>query len=509
MPYLQKQTIMSRTFKLSKSRLLSYRQCPKRLWLQTHSPELAEVSESTAAIMSAGTSAGEVFHSLYPEGILVDCEDLGEALRLTQRLLEEHPKAPIFEATFEAGDVLVRLDMLAPSEDGFRLVEVKSSTRVKDYHLDDAAIQTWVARQAGIPVSETCVAHINNQFVYPGDQNYQGLFVEQQVNAEVAERQEQIIHWVRDAQTMLANPEPCIAPGEQCTLPFACPFLCYCDPATEAPEYPVEMLPYGGKLIAELKEAGFNDLRDVPEERLSKEKHLRILRATKSGTPELAQEGRDIARHLPYPRFYLDFETIAFAVPQWANSRPYQQIPFQFSCHVEPAPGFSMPSAFLSTTNEDPRRPFAEALIAALKPKFLEEFELDSLPPGPVLVYNASFERTRVKELAAHFPDLAEDLLAINERMVDLLPIARNHYYHPEMKGSWSIKAVLPTIGSGLDYEGMAVANGGMAQEAFSEMISPETSPERKEELRQGLLDYCALDTYALLQLVGHFSKGQ
>jgi hypothetical protein len=498
---------MPRQFKLSKSKLLAYRQCPKRLWLQTHRPELAKVDDATTVIMASGTEVGEVFRSLFPNGVLIGDESLGDALASTRDALINAPNAPIFEATFEANDVLVRVDMLAPSQHGYELVEVKSSTSVKSYHLDDAAIQTWVTQNAGIPVTRTAIAHIDNNFIYPGEQDYRGLFAEETINEHVAERLPHIIHWVRDAQSMLAGDEPCIEAGNHCHDPFACPFLAHCVPDVDGPEYPVEILPRSNRLVAALKAEGYDDLRAVPGDRLERAIHQKVYRVTKSGQAELSDQGRQIARSLPYPRYYLDFETIGFAVPRWAGTWPYQQVPFQFSCHIELAPGIVAPTGFLSTDGQDPRRAFAEALINAVNAKLFADRGMEFNPMGPVLVYNAPFERSRIKELAEHLPDLAEQLLEINERMIDLLPITREHYYHPEMRGSWSLKAVLPTIGADLGYEGMAVANGSMAQEAYLEMIDPQTPFERHHQLRESLSDYCAMDTYALLQLVEFFSK--
>lgn len=498
---------MSHPFKLSKSKLLAYRQCPKRLWLQTHHPELAEVNEAISAVMASGTEVGEVFRTLYPGGVLIDCESLGDALEMTQDVMRSDSSKPIFEATFEANDVLVRVDVLAPTVGGYDLVEVKSSTHIKNYHLDDTAIQTWVVQQAGIPLIHSAIAHIDNRFVYSGDNRYTGMFVKKTIDVQVNERLPQIVHWVRDAQAMLAGNEPCIASGSQCHDPFSCPFLGYCSPEVDGAEFPVEILPRNYRLADALRAEGYADLREVPDVRLEKAIHQKVLRVTKSGIAELSEEGGTIARSLPYPRYYLDFETIAFAVPRWAGTRPYHQVPFQFSCHVELAPGIVAPTAFLSTDGEDPRQAFAERLVVAVNPTIFVNMGVDADKPGPVLVYNAPFERSRIKELAAHFPDLSAQLLAINERMVDLLPIAREHYYHPEMRGSWSLKAVLPTIGAGLNYEGMTVADGGMAQDAYLEMIHTDTSHDRREALRQGLLDYCALDTYALLELVSFFSE--
>jgi len=234
---------MSQPFKLSKSKLLSYRQCPKRLWLQTHRPDLAEVDDATVTVMAVGTQVGETFRTTYPAGRLVDSDDLTAALALTRELLATSPPAPIFEATLQARDVLVRIDLLEPVGSGYRLVEAKSSTRVKDYHLDDAAIQTWVARGAGIPIVETCIAHLDNRFVYPGDGQYAGLFVEESVDGAVAERQPLVGQWVQAAQAMLAGAEPSIAAGDQCHDPFTCPFLDYCRPAGAVEEFPVEILP--------------------------------------------------------------------------------------------------------------------------------------------------------------------------------------------------------------------------------------------------------------------------
>lgn len=499
-------------FKLSKSRLLAYRQCPRRLWLQTHRPELAMADTASAAWMASGTEAGEVFRSLHPEGILIDTDDLGEALRQTRTLLASQPRKALFEATLEAGDVLVRIDLLAPDEAGYRLVEAKSSTSVKDYHLDDAAIQTWVAQAAGLSVTGTAIAHINREFVYPGQQHYQGLFAETRIDQEVAARLPFISSWVKDAQATLAGKEPDIPPGEQCEQPFSCPFWMHCQPATSGTaDYPVTILPRSQRLVEELKREGYADLREVPEERLENERQRTVWRATQSGQAIVGEEIRYLARTLPYPRYYLDFETIAFAAPRWAGTRPYQQVPFQFSCHTEIASGIVLPAAYLDCDGNDPRRDFAETLIATVDPAKLAKMGLDapagaSPQPGPILVYNAAFERSRISELAAAFPDLAPALHAINTRLVDLLPPTRAHYYHPAMHGSWSLKAVLPTIEPGLAYEGMAVANGGDAQTAYLELISPETSAERRAALRQGLLDYCALDTYGLLRLVAFFA---
>jgi hypothetical protein len=196
-----------------------------------------------------------------------------------------------------------------------------------------------------------------------------------------------------------------------------------------------------------------------------------------------------------FPAYFLDFESIQFAVPIWKGTRPYQQICFQFSLHVLSENGSLKHSAFLDLSGQDPSESFATALVA------------NCGDHGPVFVYSAPFEKGRISELADRFPALASPLLAIHARIVDLLPIARNRYYHPSQQGSWSIKAVLPAAVPELSYDQLAgVQDGGMAMVAFVEAISPEITLERKAELEEQLLAYCQLDTLAMVRLWQLFS---
>ena len=220
-----------------------------------------------------------------------------------------------------------------------------------------------------------------------------------------------------------------------------------------------------------------------------------IQRASKTGKPRFDKRAaRQEMASLPYPRYYLDFETMSFAIPRWEGTRPYAtQVPFQWSCHIEYAPGKLRHDMFLDVSGDDPRRAFAEAMIGALGSE------------GPVLVYNAVFEKGRISELAERFADLSPALLKINERVVDLLPMARQHYYHPAMKGSWTLKAVLPAVAPDLAYDGLEVGNGGEAQLAYAEIVHPDTPDERKQQLTAGLREYCALDTLAMVRLAWFF----
>lgn len=478
---------------LSKSRILLHLQCPKRLWLQTFHPELAVVDAGTQARFSAGNEVGEIARTLHPGGLLIDPPDLSTALAQTREALAGPPR-PLFEATFQAAGILIRADLLLPADGGYRMVEVKSSTAVKDYHLADATIQAWVCRQAGVPLTGIAIGHIDTGFVYPGAGHYDGLLAYTDIAQQVAELEPVVPDWIAAACQTVAGPEPRVAPGDQCSRPFACSFATHCSPPADDAGYPLTLLPHGGKTVAQLQARGFGDLREITENDLDKPRHRRIWRATTQGSAELDPAAGEALAGLPYPRHYLDFETIQFAVPRWAGTRPYAQVPFQWSCHTESADGTLSHREFLADGNEDPRRPFTETLLAAIA---------DS---GPILVYNAGFETGRMKELALAFPDLATALTAAIGRVVDLLPIAREHYYHPAMRGSWSIKAVLPTIAPELAYEGLAVAHGGMAQEAFLELLAGDLPPARRQELRAALLAYCERDTFAMVRIAHHFA---
>ena len=486
---------MAKSFSLSKSKILLHRQCAKRLWLQAYRPELAEVDASAEARFRDGNKVGDVARQLYPGGDFIDTLNRKEALARTAADLEAGGK-PIFEAAFLHNDVLVRADLLVPEESGYRLVEVKSSTSVKDYHLEDIAVQAWVMKQAGLEPSCCRVAHINNEFVYPGSGNYHGLLKEEPVDAEIRELISEVPDWIGQAQaTLKRTEEPSIVPGDQCSTPFACDFFNYCSPPETDVEFPVEIMPYGKKMAEQLRAEGYRDLRDVPAEMLTNPKHIRVHRVSSTGVAELDVEATEAVRNLPYPRYYLDFETIAFAVPVWAGTSPYKQIPFQWSCHIEQADGTLTHQEFLDITGSDPRRGFAESLIKAVG------------TDGPVIVYNAPFEGSRMKELAEALPDLAPQLLAAVDRLFDLLPLARNHYYHPDMKGSWSIKAVLPTIAPELDYSNLTVSHGGMAQDAYLDLIGTELSDADKAELRKALLAYCEQDTLAMVKITNEWER--
>lgn len=490
---------------LSKSRIIAFRQCPKRLWLELHKPELSDDSASEV-VFKIGYQVGDIARTIYDSegtGVTIDIEALGhgEALARSAVLLAQG-HAPIFEAGLKIEGALAYADVMVPDlSDGtlrWRMIEVKSSTGVALYHQDDIAVQSYIAVTSGVCLSSVSLAHINNAFVYQGDGDYRGLLQEVDLTEEALSRGDEVKQWIADAQVVAAlAEEPEIATGAHCTKPFTCGFCGYCNQDKTHPDFPLKSLPNLHYRKREQFDAdSYVDLRDVPDDQLNPLQR-RVKQCSVTGEIFFDAEGAaDDLASFGYPAYFLDFETVSFAVPRWKGTRPYQQIPFQFSLHRLNETGTLVHDAFLDLTGEDPSENLAKSLII--------HCDYD----GPVFAYNASFESTRMRELAARFPEHAPALDSIIERVVDLLPIARNRYYHPIQQGSWSTKAVLPALCPELSYSQLAgVKSGDMAVEAFKEAINPLTTPERKQEIQRQLLEYCKLDTLAMVRMWNVFSR--
>jgi hypothetical protein len=446
--------------------------------------------------MDIGHKVGEMACKLLaPGGVYIGLEDgIAHALEATRMHIASG--LPNYEATFAFDQVLVRSDIVIPSGPGLKVIEVKSSTQVKEYHFWDCAIQFRVLQGTGYAVQEIQVAVIDSSFVYPGAGNYQGLLRTEDMTKAVLEMQPQVESWVRQCQNTLQGSMPSIEVGDHCSSPFDCPFLDFCMPA-DWPEYPLKCLPgISSQLRDTLKQEGFEDIRDIPQGRLPSPIHERVRRVTVSGKAELLTQAAKILDSLAYPRYFLDFETAQFAIPIWEGTRPYEQLPFQWSCHVQDAADQLRHLEFLDLSGQPPMRRFAESLLSACGES------------GPIIVYG-SFERTVISSLIQRYPDLATDLESLSERIVDLLPIMRQNYYHPKMCGSWSLKAVQPCLVPDLSYASLGeVQEGSLAQEAYAEAISPDTAKQRKEELRKGLLAYCEMDTLAMVRIVKAVGEG-
>lgn len=493
---------------LSKSKILSYVQCPKRLWLEIHRPEYQDTSPATEARLQVGHVIGEIARQIYdPKGkgtlIALQANQVDLAITQTSRLLNS--AYPIFEAGFSTQHARAFADVLLPvkrqGKRAWRMVEVKSSGSVKDYHCKDVAIQAYVAREAGLPIASVSLAHVDTSWTYPGGENYDGLLIEEDLSKVALGDTYPVHQWIADAQsTLIKRKEPRLKSGNHCFDPFECGFINYCHSQESdcQSEFPIQWLP--GIQSKALKTAIQNDpamdLRSVPDNLLN-DIQQRVKTHSLSGKTYFDALGasKDLAAH-KLPAYFLDFETVSFAVPIWKGTSPYQQIPFQFSLHRMARNGKLEQTAFLDISGKDPRKAFAESLIGACGER------------GPIFAYGAKFEKGVITKLAERFPSMSTSLLALNDRIVDLLPIAQQRFYHPSQQGSWSIKNVLPAIAPELNYEQLdGVQNGVMAMEAYKEAIHPQSTMNRKAEIQKQLLEYCCLDTLAMVKIWQFFSK--
>jgi len=480
----------NRIIQLSKSRFMAGIQCPKRLYLITHPPESNEEQDDGRNLQIInGYEVGDMACKLYPGEMVTYKQGLAAALDETKRLVADENVSRIHEATFSYENVLVRVDLLERSASGWVLTEVKAATSVKSYYITDAAIQAWVLQGYGLTLASVNLMHVNNEFVYQGNGDYHGLLHAEDISDSVLELLPAIGDKKSEFVRVLESELPDVEIGEQCDSPFTCEFVPICQKVIQ-PEFPVSLLPRcGAAKRKELLDAGYADVRDIPDGVLTNENHQRVWRATKADKEELNLSELSVVKDWSWPRYYLDFETINLAVPRWEGVRPYSQVPFQWSCHIHQADGKMSHVEFLDVTGGDPRRACAEGLVEHIGKE------------GVLVAYNAGFEKRVIRELAQMYPDLSDALLEMNERFVDLLPVARAGYYHPSQKGSWSIKAVLPALVPELNYSDLdGVQDGGDAQIAWYD--AADKNDEKRALIAKQLLEYCKLDTWAMVKIV-------
>ena len=487
---------------LSKSRISAFEQCPRRLWQQVHARERSQVDTSTQMSFAAGHAVGDLACAQIAYGIMVEAEpDLQAALARTAELVAaaDHP---IFEATFEHEGVLVRVDILVPERSAagiaWHIYEVKSSGSAKAYHIGDLATQYWVIANCGVAIASASIRHIDTSFVLETPGDYNGIFKDASLLSDISGIAATRDATIKEIRQMLAADEPVCATGTHCSTPFACEFSAHCSSFEPAgPEWPIGELPNTGARLAEKwAEDDIFEIAELPEDAGLNPLHTRIRDAVRTGEVYLDAEGvRKTTADWAFPRIWLDFETIAFAIPRWVGTSPYGQVPFQFSAHVVQEDGELEHIEALDLSGEDPREAIADALAG--------------LPgEGAVIAWNAGFERRCLRLLAEAVPCHRDALLSLAERTVDLLPVAKNNYYHRDQRGSFSIKAVLPTLLPELDYRDLQVADGGDAQLAYIEASDPDCPDERRAELAAGLVAYCERDTLAMVEIYRKLAGG-
>jgi hypothetical protein len=499
---------------LTKSHLLAAVQCQRKLWLEIRRPDLAPIESVDAERRKKdGNKVGELARKQMGSAVIWPRSQVSKdqtAERAKTELLS-NPTASFVEFPMYFDDVYARADALVPTGDGtYILRETKATTfplkkdKVTPDKPDfeqvlDLAIQAWLLENSGLTLARAELNLINNRWRYPGGGNYDGLFRIKDITDEVKALTVEVPGLICTSRATVLADMPVMTTGKQCSSPHSCGYLKFCEKLDpEKPEHPIELLPdaAGKKLARELKaDFGYVSLLEPAPSQLigsSSELYVRMQTAHRTGLAyHSAHSGQSLV-DLPYPRYYFDFEGIDLAIPVWEGVRPYEQIPFQWSCHVERSPGVFELGEFLDLSGGDPSVGCIEQMLKVI----------DLKDNGPIFVYFATYERSRLNELAIRHPQYASQLETYASRLVDLLPVVKSNYYHPLMMGSFSIKKVLPRIAPDLDYSALTeVSDGTAAQVAYIKAaLSKEQTAAEKAETEKHSRIYCRQDTWAMVE---------
>ena len=480
---------------LSKSKYCKGVQCPKILWLDEHRPELAEES-NIDSILENGTAVGELARKYFGDYSLVHFNyDKEVMVRETSSLMRDGSEC-IAEASFMYAGLFCSVDLLRRDGTGYNLIEVKSSTSISDIYLEDISYQYYVLINSGVPINHVYIMYINNQYVRQGNLDLQSLFAMEDCTEEALARQAFVVDKINEIQGyMLLVDEPDRDIDEYCESPYTCPYYRYC--RRHVPKqsiFDISGLRTDKKY--KMYHNGIISYEDVitHNPKMSPKQREQIDVAYYHKPDLIDQEGiKEFLDTLTYPIYHLDFETYQTAIPEYDGMKPYEQIPFQYSLHIETEDGSLEHREYLAEPGTNPRRKLAEQLV-------------NDIPDDVcVLAYNMGFEKRVIKALAESYDDLSAHLLKMRANIKDLMiPFQKHHYYTEAMKGSYSIKYVLPALfpdDPSLDYHNLdEIHHGGEASAAFVNMRN--MTPGEIQKTRENLLKYCGLDTFAMVKVL-------
>jgi len=489
--------------KISQSQYVRGEHCIKSLWLDKYRPqELSALHETAKNIFETGSDIGVLGRQLFPGGVLIEYANCSfdDKLSETRKLMVDGCET-IYEATFEFDNILVMVDILHKTANGWQICEVKSSTSVSPVYLNDVSIQFYVLSGCGINVSSINIAVLNSAYVLSDALDVTELFKIENVTKDVLNKQLEIPVKLKSIQSALEKPdvEPNIDIGLHCNKPYQCNAQAYCwRKQRDIPEYSVFNIFNNGPKPFNLYKNGIIKVDEIPENMLTTAKQRFIVDAYKSQKTTVDTKAIELfLKSLKYPIYHFDFETFQSAIPEFKGMKPFQQIPFQYSLHIQHSDGKLVHKEFLAESSDDPRLSLVKRLVKDI-PKDVT-----------VMVYNETFEKKRLEELACAYQEYSCHLLAIHDNIVDLAqPFQKKHYYHPELNGKYSIKVVLPHLVPELAtaYKDLElVQNGGDAMNVFPKL--KEMSESDRFRYRKALLNYCKLDTIAMVEILNRLKN--
>jgi hypothetical protein len=479
---------------LSKSTFLRGLQCPKSLYLYKNFIQKRDtVSAEQQAVFNRGNHVGVLAQKLFPGGTDATPAKRSnnlEAVANTKKLIESGVEV-IYEAAFQHNQVLAILDILVKKDNEWYAYEVKSSTKISPTYLLDASLQYWVITNSGIPLKDISLIIINNQYIRNGDVNLNGLFSIKSVLKNVLENQPLVEENINRSMAVATSAtEPDVKIGEQCFSPYNCDFMGNC--WKNVPINSIfEITGIKKADLFELYHKGYKTIEQIPEiNELDKNVNIHIQAIKRKEALIDKPAVAAFLQKVKYPVYFMDFETFMPAVPIYQQTKPYQHIPFQYSLHYKKEKDAPLEHVeFLADQHTDPRKAFVDALLK------------DTESAGTILVYDILMERNVLNGLKKDFPEYTTQIDERLSRIVDLAqPFQERAYYHPDMKNSFSIKNVLPALVPELSYSNLKIGSGSVAMIAF-ENLRKETDMFRILETREQLLEYCKLDTLAMVKI--------
>lgn len=468
---------------LTKTGLMKGFQCPKQLYLQLNHPELAQ-KDNNDKIKKEGTEIGIIAQQLFPSGFLISEKDPIKALSDTEIALKNNKV--IFEAAFKYEDLYFRADVFEQTNEGVILTEVKSSTDVKSYQVQDASIQALILTKLGYKIKNVIICHVNRE--YNLDLKLKNFFILKDVTKEVNSLIKETDERISEIKKQIEN-NPKIDIGPQCTKPFVCPFKDYCFSKNDVKKDSVIYFPHLSNKW-DLFNKGKRTITDLTESDLKTDGQKKLFAKIKSKSKIIIdlKEVRESFNQWKRPLYFLDFETIDTIFPKYPNTKPNTPITYQFSLAKLDSKGTGkLINSYIATDiSKDPRKELAENLIRSIGKR------------GSIVTYNMSFEKARINELIELIPEYKNELSSIKNRIVDLYQVVKDNVYHRDFNLSWSIKSVVPAIfGEEACYSNLAVKNGLESQEIYLSSINEGTIATVKEDL----IEYCNKDVMEMVNL--------
>jgi hypothetical protein len=484
---------------LSKTKYLEGLKCHKLLWYEyNRKEELPEIDAATQFIMDQGRIVGELAHTLFPGGIVLQ-RDYDPTKQATKSSEAAKLRKSLFEAGFVYKQGYALADILNPVEkDAWDLIEVKSSSSIKDEHYNDVAFQKYVYEGSGLKIRKCYLMYVNNQYVRKGKIEPKKLFATEDVTKQCDELIPEIEEDISDMlEAIRKKAAPHVIVGPHCDKPYPCLLEDICWSFLPAKD-DIFCLYSGTKKAYELMERGILRITDIKEDvRLSHRQNIQVI-SHRSGKPHIDKKAiEEFLKGLKYPLYFLDFETINPAIPAYDNSRPFEAIPFQYSLYIiKDKDAKPERYAYLAPDDKDPR------------PEILERLKTLLGNSGSIIAYNAIFEKTALRHASESYTEYQDWVASLEERIVDLLvPFRGFSYYHPGQAGSASLKSVLPVMTES-SYDDMEIADGGMAsREYYRVTFGKDVFEKERQRIRAALEKYCDLDTKGMIEILVALKK--